>query len=294
MRHRPFGRAGIDVPVVGLGTWRVFDVPPSRQPRAGRVVDAAFDAGVRFVDTSPMYRRSERVLGEALASRRADAIVATKTWAGSVDEGREQFRRQLGYFQGRVDLLQIHNLVAWEQHLVWIERERDAGRVRFIGATHYSPSAFGELARVARTGRLDAVQVPYNPLVAPAVEPLLDLAAEIGLGGVVMRPFAEGALLRGSLPPALAALGFTNWAEALCAGASPTRACPWRSRRLRRSATRSRMPRPPTLCRSTARLDGPWRKQRLESGDGDERPHTRRGLSRGISGAHRGARRTTV
>lgn len=215
MRHRPFGRAGIDVPVVGLGTWRVFDVPPSRQPRAGRVVDAAFDAGVRFVDTSPMYRRSERVLGEALASRRADAIVATKTWAGSVDEGREQFRRQLGYFQGRVDLLQIHNLVAWEQHLAWIERERDAGRVRFIGATHYSPSAFGELARVARTGRLDAVQVPYNPLVAPAVEPLLDLAAEIGLGVVVMRPFAEGALLRGSLPPALAALGFTNWAEAL-------------------------------------------------------------------------------
>jgi aryl-alcohol dehydrogenase-like predicted oxidoreductase len=215
MRQRPFGDTGVHVPVVGLGTWRVFDLPPSGQPAANDIVGAAFAAGVRFVDTSPMYGRSERVLGEAVAARRSDAIVATKTWAGSVDEGREQFHRQLAVFGGRVDLLQVHNLVAWEAHLDWIERERDADRVRWIGATHYSPSAFGELARVARTGRLDAVQLPYNPLVASAAEPLLDLAAENGLGVVVMRPFAEGALLGGPLPPEVAALGVRDWADAL-------------------------------------------------------------------------------
>ncbi len=203
------------MPVVGLGTWRAFDLPPGGQRVADEVVRAAFSAGVRFVDSSPMCGRSEVVLGEAIAARRSDAIVATKTWAGSVDEGREQFRRQLGFFGGRLDLLQVHNLVAWEEHLQWIERERDAGRVRWIGATHYSPSAFGGLARAARTGRLDALQVPYNPLVASAAEPLLDLAADNGLGVVVMRPFAEGALLRGALPPEVADLGFRDWADAL-------------------------------------------------------------------------------
>ena len=215
MQQRPFGDTGAHVPVVGLGTWRVFDLPAAGERTADDVVRAAFRAGVRFVDTSPMYGRSERVLAEAIAARRSDAIVATKTWAGSVDEGREQFRRQLGFFGGCVDLLQVHNLVAWEEHLDWIERERDAGRVRWIGATHYSPSAFGELTRAARTGRLDALQLPYNPLVAAAAEPLLDVAAENGLGVVVMRPFAEGALLGGSLPPDVAALGLRDWADAL-------------------------------------------------------------------------------
>ena len=122
---------------MGLGTWRVFDLAPASQGVADSVVAAAFDAGVRVVDSSPMYGRAEAVLSAALGrSRRADALVATKIWTSSPAEAREQLRNQLELFGGRVELLQIHNLVGWETHLPWLEAERDAGRVGMIGVTH--------------------------------------------------------------------------------------------------------------------------------------------------------------
>ena len=121
MHLRPFGRAGIELPVVGLGTWRVFDLPPPRQAEADEVVAAAFEAGVRVVDSSPMYGRAEVVLSQALGELRREAFVATKVWTSSVVEGRHHFARQLGWFGGRIDLLQVHNLVAWREHLEWME-----------------------------------------------------------------------------------------------------------------------------------------------------------------------------
>lgn len=215
METRPFGRTGVDIPVVGLGTWRVFDVAAERQPDIDRVVGAAFAAGSRFVDSSPMYGRAEARLGEAIASRRHEAIVATKVWTDAVADGRAHFERQLDWFGGHVDLLQIHNLVAWRGHLDWIERERDADRVRWIGATHYAPSALGELEEVMRTGRIDAVQVPLNPRERAAEERVLSLAAELGLGVVVMRPFGEGSLLGRPFPSELVSAGLSGWPEAL-------------------------------------------------------------------------------
>ena len=217
MERRPFGRTGVDVPVVGLGTWRTFDLPPERQAVADAVVEAAFDEGVRFVDSSPMYGQAEARLGRAIAPRREEFVVATKVWTDSVADGRRHFQRQLGWFGGRVDLLQVHNLVAWREHLDWFEDERAAGRIRWLGATHYAASALDELERVMRTGRLDAIQVPLNPLERSAERRVLPLAAELGLGVVVMRPFGEGSLLRRSFPPELAAAGLAGWPEALAA-----------------------------------------------------------------------------
>ena len=215
MERRPIGRTGVDVPVVGLGTWRTFDLPPERQGVADAVVAAAFDAGTRFVDSSPMYGQAEARLGRAIEPRRDEFIVATKVWTDDADDGRRHFERQLGWFGGRIDLLQVHNLVAWREHLDWFERERDAGRVRWIGATHYSPSAFDELEQVMRTGRLDAIQVPLNPRERAAERRILPLAAELELGVVVMRPFGEGGLLSRPFPPELAAAGLRDWPEAL-------------------------------------------------------------------------------
>jgi aryl-alcohol dehydrogenase-like predicted oxidoreductase len=221
IEHRPLGAsAGLDVPVVGLGTWRVLDVRgAAAEAAAGEVVRAALDTGARFVDTSPMYGEAERVLAESLGDRREEAIVATKVWASSPSEGAAQVDRALAWYGGRVDLYQVHNLVAWPEQLAMLERHRDEGAIRALGATHYSPLAFGELATVMRTGRIDAIQIPYNPLEREVEDAILPLAEELGLGVVVMRPLGSGGLLRRApsaqqLAP-LRAYGIETWAQAL-------------------------------------------------------------------------------
>ena len=216
MERRTLGRTGVEVPVVGLGTWLTFDLPDGRQHVADAVVDAAFTDGIRLVDSSPMYGRAEGVLGRALDSRRPDAFVATKIWTPSVAVGRAQLESQLHDYDGRVDLEQVHNLVAWRDHLDWLEGERDAGRVGFLGATHYAASAFPELARVMRTGRIDAIQVPLNPRDREVEREVLPLAEELGLGVIVMEPLGGAAsLLPAPDPRELEPLGVASWAQAL-------------------------------------------------------------------------------
>lgn len=220
MERRAFGQTGMLVPTVGMGTWRTFDVRGAAAERHARaIVDAALAAGADLFDSSPMYGAAEHVLATALRGRREQALVATKVWAASAAEGREQIERAMGLYGDLIDLYQIHNLLSWQTHLPVLEQLRDAGRVRAIGATHYSPSAFGELRRVIETGRVAAIQIPYNPLEREVEREILPLAAERGLGVLVMRPFGEGALLRRP-PPAeqlapLRPFGITSWPQAL-------------------------------------------------------------------------------
>ena len=203
-----------------MGTWQTFDVRGEEGlERARGVTDAALRAGARVFDSSPMYGAAERVLGATLEGRRDEAFVATKIWTHDAAEGREQARRALGFFGGRVDLLQVHNLAAWREQLDLIEELRADGRVTLAGATHYSPSAFGELAEVMRSGRIEAIQIPYNPRERAVEQTVLPLAEELGIGVLVMRPFGEGALLRRPPPPErlepLRAFGVETWAQAL-------------------------------------------------------------------------------
>ncbi len=208
------------MPAVGMGTWRTFDVRGAgAEANARAVVGQALASGANFFDSSPMYGEAERVLGRALEADRGAALVATKVWARSPAEGREQTARALRFYGGRVDLYQIHNLVSWREHLPALEELKEAGKISAVGATHYSPSAFAELAEVMRTGRVAAVQIPYNPAEREVERLILPLAADLGLGVVVMRPFGEGALLR--RPPSGAELkplepfGVRTWAQAL-------------------------------------------------------------------------------
>ena len=203
-------------PVVGLGTWNTFDDDAAL---AREIAGAALDAGVRLFDSSPMYGGAERSLGAALEGRRASATVATKIWSASVDDGREQFRRQLEWFCGHVEIEQVHNLVAWRRHLAWIEAARDDGTVSRIGVTHYDASRFPELIEALRTRRFDVVQLPYNVREQECTRALLPLAEDLGVAVIVMQPLGTGRLARrapdaADLEP-LRAFGVETWAQAL-------------------------------------------------------------------------------
>jgi aryl-alcohol dehydrogenase-like predicted oxidoreductase len=203
-----------------MGTWQTFDVAGTpADARVQRVVDAALETGTTFFDSSPMYGAAEQVLARSLASRRKDAFVATKVWTSSVAEGRRQVSRAVEWYGGWVDVYQVHNLVNWRAQLDVLECARDAGQVRAIGATHYLASAFDELETVMRSGRISAVQIPYNPRERHVERRILPLAASLDLGVIVMRPFGEGGLMRrmpsrDALAP-LAPFGVTTWAQAL-------------------------------------------------------------------------------
>ncbi|HEY3165535.1 MAG TPA: aldo/keto reductase [Candidatus Limnocylindrales bacterium] len=215
MERRRLGADGPALPVVGLGTWRVFDLRPSEQAVADRVVASAFEGGVRVVDSSPMYGRAEAVVAHALGDRRAEAFVATKVWTPSIEAGRAHYQRQLAWFGGRIDLLQVHNLVGWRDHLPWMEAEREAGRIGAIGVTHFSSSAVDDLEEAMHSGRIQAIQVPVNPAERAAEARILPLAEELGIGVVAMRPFGEGGLLGRAFAPELRAAGLESWPEAL-------------------------------------------------------------------------------
>jgi aryl-alcohol dehydrogenase-like predicted oxidoreductase len=189
LERRALGRSGVEVPAIGLGTWQVLDVRGPEEQARHEVVRAALEEGANLFDSSPMYGEAERVLGDALRKFGRDrAIVATKVWTSNDREAERQIERSLSYFGGRVELYQVHNLVAVERRLDTLHRLKDEGRVRCVGATHYSRSAFGDLMSVMRSGRVEFVQVPYNAAETAAAQELLPLAEELGLGVIVVSP----------------------------------------------------------------------------------------------------------
>lgn len=204
------GRTGIEVPVVGMGTWKTFDTDADRAP----LVAEALAAGVDLFDSSPMYGKAEDALGRGLEGKRDQALVATKIWTDSAAAGRRQAEHALRLY-GTVDVYQVHNLVGLEHQVNLLEELKDQGKVRVIGATHYEEHAFPELMQLMRTGRLGMVQVPYNPLRPEAARSVLPLAQERGLGVLVMSPLQYGVLDARPRPEELAELGVETWPEAV-------------------------------------------------------------------------------
>jgi aryl-alcohol dehydrogenase-like predicted oxidoreductase len=197
MERRALGRSGLMVPVIGMGTWKTFDVHGQGDVAARRtVVDAALGAGTDLFDSSPMYGHAEAVLGEALNGRRAAALVATKVWTPDDAEAERQIQHAFAFYDGRVDLYQVHNLVAWQKRLARLEQLHAEGSVKAIGITHYQHASFDDLMQIMRSGRVTAVQVPYNPTDRVVEQRLLPLAGELNIGVLVMRPLGVGALAR--------------------------------------------------------------------------------------------------
>ncbi|HEX3507441.1 MAG TPA: aldo/keto reductase [Candidatus Dormibacteraeota bacterium] len=210
MERRPLGRSGLDVPVIGMGTWRTFDTAEDRS----LLVKTAVASGITLFDSSPMYGRAETVLAAALEGRRDQVQVATKVWTESPDEGRRQAENALRLF-GHIDIYQVHNLLNWKAQLKLLEGLRDSGQVTVVGATHYQASAFPELMDVMRTGRLAMIQIPYNPLAQQATQAVLPLAEELGLGVLVLSPLQGGIMQARPRPDELRSLGVRTWPQAV-------------------------------------------------------------------------------
>lgn len=223
MEHRWLGSTSLEVPVVGMGTWQTLDVRGRADETARTdVVRAAVDSGVTLFDTSPMYGEAERVLGAALHGVgvvREQVLIADKVWTADPAEARRQIDDAMRWYDGRVDIYQVHNLVAWREHLTVLERLRDHGSINVVGATHYAHSAFDELLRVMRSGRIGQIQIPYSVADRVVERTILPAAADLGIGVLVMRPLGEGRLVR--QPPSesdlapLAPFGIQTWAQAL-------------------------------------------------------------------------------
>jgi diketogulonate reductase-like aldo/keto reductase len=224
MHTRPIPSTNEPLPVIGCGTWRTFDVglsPLERAPLA-EVLRVLFAAGGSVVDTSPMYGRAEAVIGDLLAEAHARerAFIATKVWTRGRAEGIAQMRQSMALLKtDRIDLMQVHNLVDWRTHLATLRDWKAEGRIRYLGVTHYTSSAYQELEAVLRSETLDFVQVNYALDDREAERRILPLAAERGVAVLVNRPFGGGGLLRRlarrDLPPLAGEIGCTTWAQLL-------------------------------------------------------------------------------
>src|SRR3989442_1895298 len=220
--RRPVPASGEMIPVVGLGTWRVFDVggSPSERGPLKDVLKSLVELGGRVVDSSPMYGAAESVVGD-LASELAitdKLFLATKVWTSGRDAGVAQMEQSVKRLRAqRLDLIQIHNLLDWRTHLRTLREWKAAGRIRYLGFTQYTASAYDELERVLRAERLDFVQVNYSLGEREAERRILPVARERGVAVLVNRPFSEGGLfqrVRGrALPDWAAELDCASWAQ---------------------------------------------------------------------------------
>jgi diketogulonate reductase-like aldo/keto reductase len=224
MQTRPIPSTNEPLPVIGCGTWQTFDVGASARERAplAEVLRTLFASGGSVVDSSPMYGRAEAVAGDLLAASDAHdkAFIATKVWTRGRAEGIAQMEQSMALLKAdRIDLMQVHNLVDWRTHLATLRGWKAEGRVRYVGVTHYTPSAYDELEAVLRSETLDFVQVNYALDDRDAERRILPLAAERGIAVLVNRPFGGGGLLRRlvhrELPAIAGEIGCTTWAQLL-------------------------------------------------------------------------------
>jgi len=210
------------LPAIGLGTWQTFDVANPGSTALAEVLQTFCNAGGRLIDTSPMYGRAEAAIGMLTAGQewREKLFYATKVWTTGKEAGIRQVEtsmRRMG--RESVDLMQIHNLVDWETHIVTLRQWKEEGRIRYIGITHYTDVYHESLEKIIDKEPIDFVQVNFSLFDRNAERRLLPMAAEKGVATLINRPFGEGkylARLSGkALPPWAKEAGIDSWGQFL-------------------------------------------------------------------------------
>jgi diketogulonate reductase-like aldo/keto reductase len=219
---KPIPKTGELLPVVGLGSWITFNVGADRvgQQAGLDVVRAFFAAGGRLIDSSPMYGSSQPTIGLALKQLGLPAALfsAEKVWIGDGARGNTQMEASRAFCGvPRFDLMQVHNLLAWQEHLPRLFEMKASGRLRYVGITTSHGRRHAEVEQIMRSQPIDFVQISYSLLDREIEQRILPLAAERGIAVIVNRPFREGALLddlrRHRLPGWAADIGCTQWAQ---------------------------------------------------------------------------------
>ena len=213
MTTRTIPRSGERIPAVGLGTWQTFDVAPNAPERAElkEVLRALAQHPASVVDSSPMYGRSERVVGDLTHELgvRDRLFFATKVWTSGRDAGVKQMEQSFRLMRAeRIDLMQVHNLLDLDTHLKTLREWKKAGRIRYIGITHYHAGAHRELEKLVASKQFDFVQFNFSMAEREAEERLLPACADSGTAVIINRPFAEASLfsrVKGKPLPAWAA-----------------------------------------------------------------------------------------
>ena len=219
---RPIPSTGELLPAVGLGSWITFNVgdDPVARDACADVMRNFVDAGGRMIDSSPMYGSSQDVIGYGLRKTALTGRIfsADKVWISSGAQGREQIERSRRKWQvSRFDLVQVHNLLNWQEHLPTLFAMKAAGQVRYVGITTSEGRRHRDIEQLMRSQPIDFVQVTYNPVDREVEERILPLAPERGIAVIVNRPFREGALVhalaRQPLPPWAADIDCVSWAQ---------------------------------------------------------------------------------
>lgn len=222
--QRAIPSSGETLPVIGLGTWQAFDVGPGAPERRPleEVLALFVKLGGRVVDSSPMYGRAEQVVGDIATKLdlHRSLFLATKVWTTGKEQGIASMEKSLARLQTkRIDLMQVHNLVDARTHLATLRDWKEQGRVRYLGITHYAFSAYGEVAKLLRSEKLDFVQINYSLLEREAEKEILPLAQERGVAVIVNRPFGGGDLFarvrQKPLPEWAAEFDCHSWAQFL-------------------------------------------------------------------------------
>jgi diketogulonate reductase-like aldo/keto reductase len=222
MLLRPIPSSGEKLPVIGLGTWRTFDVDLTSDNRRQLrdVLSLFMKLGGRVIDTSPMYGRAEDVIGDLTATlgTREKLFLATKVWTRGQEDGIRSMERSMVRLRTKqIDLMQVHNLVDVDTHLGTMREWKEQGRIRYIGITHYESGAFDEVEKNMRSEKLDFVQINYSIMEREAEERVLPLAQERGIAVIVNRPFGGGDLFdrvrSKSLPEWSAEFDCRSWAQ---------------------------------------------------------------------------------